>query len=381
MIIGIDGTCLQGPQGEVGHYLTHLLEAMSHLLEEDKIYVWMNSPTSEEKARVSENRFVSVAASHYPWAALRMTWTTLGTPTMDSLIGRPPDVCFYPNYLALPQKHGKKVIFVHDVLCFTHPEWVSEDWMKALEGKLGKQGEQADLILTSSEYNRQVLLKHLPGIPEARVRVIYHGLAESFRKPAPPDKVKAARERYLLHHPYFLYTGPLEPSKNLLRLVHAFLLFKKTVATEHELVLAGPRGKVGDDFVDFIQSPVLANKARWLSNVPVGDLPALYTGAEAFVFPCMGEGFGMPVLEAMGCGTPVLCSTQAALPEIVGDSAWMISPTSVADWAKALERVVKEPAFKEVLREKGRVRVSIFREENTAQQTLSALKMAAHGHA
>jgi glycosyltransferase involved in cell wall biosynthesis len=381
VIIGIDGSCLQGVRTGVGWYLTYLLEAMSHVLEEDRVYVWMNSPTPEERARVNENRFVSVSVTHYPWAALKLTWNTLGTPGMDSLIGRPADVYFYPNYLALPQKQGKKVLFVHDLTYLTNPELASHETIKQLGSALEKQEEKADLVLTCSQYNRQEMLKHFKNLPEAKVRVIPHGLPDLFRGPAPPDKVAAVKEKHGLNHPYFLFVGTLELRKNLLRLVHSFLLFKQKTNAEHQLVLAGPKGWIGEDFMGFIKSPQLLGKVRWLDYVPSEELPGLYTGAAAFVFPSLKEGFGMPLLEAMGTGTPVLCSNSAAIPEVVGDGAWSMNPGNVGEWAKAMERIATEPAFAEVLREKGKARVSLFPLENTAKQTLAALKLVVQAHA
>lgn len=380
MIIGIDGTCLQGVRTGAGWYLTHLLEALSHILEEDKLYVWMNNPTPEERARVNENRFVVVNATHYPAGALKLTWNTLGTPTMESLVGRPADLCFYPNYLPIPQKQGKKVLFVHDLTFLTNPELASEETAKSLGTGLERQEEKADLILTSSEYNRKEMLKHFKQLPESKVRVIPHGLPDAFRKPAPPDKIKAVRDHYGLQKPYFLFVGQLEPRKNLLRLVHAFLLFKQQSHSGHQLILAGPRGWVGEDFMHFILSPQLADKVRWLDYVKGEDLPALYTGAEAFLFPAIKESFGMPLLEAMGCMAPVICSNAAAIPEVVGDGAWMIDPANVNEWTKAMLRVAGEPAFGQLLREKGRSRVSLFQMDNTARQTLAAFKMAAQSH-
>ncbi len=380
MIIGIDGTCLQGVRTGVGWYLTHLLEALSHVLEEDKIHVWMNNATPEERARVNENRFVSVNTTHYPWAALKLTWNTLGTPAADSLVGRTADVYFYPNYLPLPQKQGKKVLFVHDLTYLTNPEWSSQETIKHLGPNLEKQEEKADLILTCSDYNRQEMLKHFKHIPESKIRVIPHGLPDLFRRSVSEEKIKAVKLKYDLHHPYFLFTGALELRKNLLRLVHAFLVFKQKKQTDHQLILAGPKGWIGDDFMSFILSPQLSGKVRWLDYVPQEDLPALYTASSAFVFPSLKEGFGVPLLEAMGCGTPVICSNSAAIPEVVGDGAWMIEATNVAEWTKAMERIVEEPAFVELLRAKGKTRVSLFQIENTAKQTLAALKMTVQAH-
>lgn len=380
MIIGIDGTCLQGVRTGVGWYLTYLIEAMSHILEEDKLYVWMNGPTPEERARVSENRFVSVSVTHYPLAALKLTWNTLGTPSADSLVGRPADVYFYPNYLPLPQKQGKKVLFVHDLIYLTNPELASQDMVKSLGASLEKQEEKADLVLTCSDYNRQEMIKHFRHLPENKIRVIPHGLPEIFRKPATPDKVEAAKRKYRISKPYFLFVGTLEPRKNLLRLVHSFLLFTQRVKTPFELILAGPKGWIGEEFMQFILSPQLADKVRWLDYVEEEDLPGLYSGAAALTYPSIKEGFGMPLLEAMGCGTPVLCSNTGAIPEVVGDAGWMMDPSNVGDWSLAMQRIVNEPQFGQLLREKGRTRISLFNIDNTAKQTLAALKMTLQSH-
>jgi glycosyltransferase involved in cell wall biosynthesis len=184
-----------------------------------------------------------------------------------------------------------------------------------------------------------------------------------------------------LTHPYFLFVGTLEPRKNLLRLVHSYLLFKQRVRTDHELVLAGPKGDLPEDVMQFILAPQLADKVKWLDYVRPDEMPALYTGAEAVLYPALREGFGLPLLEAMGCGTPVICSNVGAIPEVVGDGAWLVDPSAVGEWASAMERAATEKAFLNVLRDRGRARSTLFRMENSAKQTLAALKLAAKSHA
>jgi len=364
----------------VGWYLTRLLEALSRVLEEDRVYVWMNNPTPEEKARVSENRYVSVAVSHYPWAALRLTWNTLGTPAMDSLIGRPADVYFYPNSIPLPQKQGGMVLFLHDTHLLTDPQATVGD-LKALRAALERPGGGADLVLTPSEFNRTELFKNFKDLPSSKVRVVPHGIPDAFLLPAPAEKVREAREKYRLQRPYFLFVGTLEPRKNLLRLVHAFLLFRQRVKTDHGLILVGPKGSVADDMMQFILAPQVADNVKWLDFVRPEDMPALYTGADAFLYPALKEGFGLPLLEAMGCGTPVICSNTGAIPEVVGDGGWMVDPLAVGEWSSAMERAATEKAFLGVLRERGRARASQFRMDTCAAQTLAALKLAAKIHA
>lgn len=375
MIIGIDGTCLQGVRSGPGWYLTRLLDPLSRILEEDKVVVWMNNPTPEERARVPENRFVSVNATHYPWAALKLTWNTLGTPSADGLMGRPADLYFYPNYLPLPQKQGKRIVFIHDTTFLTDPAMASQS-SRSMGISLEKEAEGIDLFLTPSDHNRRELLQRFRGIPDAKVRVVPHGLSDAFRRPAPAEAVGKVREKYGLSRPYFLFVGTLEPRKNLLRLVHAFLLFKQKVRGDHELILAGPRGWVGEEFMHLILSPQVKDKIRWLDYVPEADMPALYSGAKAFLYPVLKEGFGLPLLESMGCGTPVVCSNAAAIPEVVGDGAWMVDPLKVEDWTQAFRRAVEDPAFLDVLKDRGRARVGLFPLDQTARQTLAAFKLA-----
>lgn len=285
LIIGIDGTCLQGTRSDAGWYLTYLLEAISHILEEDKLYIWMNSPTAEDRARVSENRFVALSVTHYPWAALKLTWTTLNTPSIDTLIGRPADLYFSPNFFQpIPQKQGKKVLYVHDLSLLTHPEMVTAIKAKIPIRDLEKEAEKADLLLTGSDYNRQEILKTFPLLDKSKIRVIPFGIPEPYQGLALADRVLETRARYHLTHPYFLFAGTLEPRQNLLRLVHAFLLFKQKFQCAHELVLAGPKGSVGEDFIQLILSPQMKGKVKWLENINPSDKPALLTGATAFLF-------------------------------------------------------------------------------------------------
>jgi glycosyltransferase involved in cell wall biosynthesis len=295
---------------------------------------------------------------------------------MESLLGRPADICFYPNYLPLPQKQGKQVLFVHDLAYLTNPEWGQGTDFKNFKKNIEKQESKVDLILTCSEFNRQELTRQFAELADSKIRVIPHGLSKEFSRPAPAERVQRVKAHYQLNHPYFLFVGTLEPRKNLLRLVHAFLLFKQRHNHSHELILAGPKGWIGEDFLQFIQAPALAQKVRWIQYVASEDLPALYTGAEAFVFPSLKEGFGLPLLEAMGCGAPVVASNSAAIPEVVGDAALLVEPTSIQEWYLAFEKIL-DPALAADLKRKGQARISLFRWDHSASQTLAAFKMLA----
>lgn len=266
MIIGVDGSLLQGERRAEAWHLQRLIEALSHVLEEDKLVVWMNSPSSEERARVFENRFVEVHATHYPWAALRMTWSTLGTPGMESLVGRAADAFLFGSPLHPPLKHGAAVTIVGDLSAhlpgaLPDPARTPDRLTQAVRGV-----QHAALALTPSEWNRTRWEEAFPGT-SAKVRVVPPGVGDLFRRPPDASAVREVLGRHEIEPPYFLAAGTLEPRKNLLRLVHAFLLFRKRTSRPPLLVLAGNRGSVGKDFLEFVRAPALSGKVRWIGEV------------------------------------------------------------------------------------------------------------------
>jgi glycosyltransferase involved in cell wall biosynthesis len=272
-----------------------------------------------------------------------------------------------------PQKKGGKVLLVHDMA-----EWLASDPPQGATHGLSAEAfektlKEADLVLTGSEFNRVEIMKKARGFSDEKIRVVPNGLTPQFQKPVTRDKVEEVRRFYGLHKPYFLYAGSLETRKNLLRLVHGFLLYQQQSRAETELVMAGPKGWIGDEFMQFILSSALAGKVRWLDVVPSDHLAALYTDAMLFAYPALNEGFGMPVLEAMGCGAPVICADSGALPELVGDAALKVPPVQVGQWAAAFQKVAGDPEIREEMRRRGFERAAHYRWEQSARGILSAL--------
>lgn len=376
MIIGVDGTAIQGARSGSGLYLQQLLYALSSVLEEDKVLAWMNNATSQEAERVPQNRYMVLTSTHFPPAALKLSWGTLGTPTLESLVGRSLDACLYACPPLPPQKKGVKAIYLHDLA-----EWVATEPQPNAPSRLtAKEFErvlsEADLILTGSDYNRQAIKKRYPTFPDAKFRAIPPAVSPGFQRPALADQVEAVRKAYGLHRPYFLYAGTLETRKNLLRMVHAFLLYQQQSKIETDLVLAGAKGWIGEDFMQFIQSPALKGKVRWLDLVPPESLAALYSGATLFAYPSHQEGSGAPILEAMGCGAPVVCSDTGALPEWAGSAALLVPPNHIERWVGAFQRVAGDLEVREEMRRRGFERASNCRWETAVQSFLTSLRSA-----
>jgi glycosyltransferase involved in cell wall biosynthesis len=263
---------------------------------------------------------------------------------------------------------ARVVSTVHDIIPISCPgsssrldEWVYRYWLPL---KL----PQVDAVITDSEFSRADIVKHLRVQPE-RVRVIYCGVREHFR-PVPKDEADAhLLIRRQIDYPYVLYVGNLTKRKNVELALRGFA----NVAERYpdlRFVLVGPsvfrRTRVGE----IAMSLGIADRVVLTGSVVDDDLPMLYSRARAFLFPSFYEGFGLPVLEAMACGAPVIASNVASLPEVVGDAGLLIDPHSADEMTAALDRVLSNEALRADLREKGFRRAAMFTWARTAQQTL-----------
>ena len=221
-------------------------------------------------------------------------------------------------------KNCRQVIILHDLAEYRVPRKYdrARDFYRKLALRLSAR--RAEKVVTVSESSRRDILRFL-GLPAEQVAVVYNGVGdEFFLSGAPQDAALAGR--YPLDQPYLLYVGAIEhPNKNLVRLVQAYALARPHFPRPHRLLLVGPRRRQPEVVFAEIERLGLQADVLWLGYVPRPDLPALYAGAAAFVYVSLWEGFGLPVLEAMAAGTPVIASNTASLPEVVGDAGWLLA--------------------------------------------------------
>jgi glycosyltransferase involved in cell wall biosynthesis len=236
--------------------------------------------------------------------------------------------------------------------------------------------QACDRIIAISGSTKRDAIR-LYGIPEEKIVVTPLAAEERFR-PAAPDRVSEVRIRFGLPPRFLLYVGTVEPRKNLDMLLEALVRLKGQ-GREMPLVVAGRLGWLYDGFLAKIRSLGLESLVFLPGFVPDDDLPSLYTAAELFVYPSVYEGFGIPVLEAMGCGTPVLCSDASSLPEVAGDAGILLPPGNPAVWAEAIARLMESTALRMDLRERGFRQASRFRWKETARRTWEVYS-AAHLH-
>lgn len=262
------------------------------------------------------------------------------------------------------------VVSVHDLALVRFPELGSVH-LRGVPARTRRAVAGARLVLGSSEATRRDLIELLQ-VPAERIRVVYLGCDAVFR-PLPGDSARLhVRERYALDAPYLLHVGTLEPRKNLACLIGAYARLRAARGDAPLLLLVGERGWQYEALFRRVEALALREHVRFAERVPTADLPALYGAATAFVYPSLYEGFGLPPLEAMACGTPVVCSNTAALPEVTGDAALLVDPHDESALAAAMQRVLDDAALRSSLRDRGLERARLFSWERCARETLAA---------
>ena len=255
---------------------------------------------------------------------------------------------------------------VHDTIALDFPEYCPPGNPLYFRVALPRSIRQADRIIAVSRRVKQDILRHVPVSPE-KIKVIYHGIDTRFRDRVPAERLNEVRHRYGLPEKLILSVGNIEPKKNIGRLIDAYLEVVRQSRIPHSLVLAGQFAwKYGD-----VQQKVAGHGDRIVcpGYIAPSDLPAVYRLAGLFVFPSLYEGFGLPPLEAMACGTPTVVYGAGALPEITAGHAMTVDPLSVESIGRAIHVMLHEPSLRKRLTESGREHVRRFRWETAWRET------------
>lgn len=359
--IGIVLAMLGRRAGGPETYEQQLLQALAALDPRNEYHVWLLDQAAANALCVDQPNFVP----HLLWPATR--WISMAV-SLPLAIKRyqlrllhatfaPPPIC--PVDLALT---------MHGSVTFSHPHFYPPRVVARLNPLLRKGLQRARLTVCVSDFVKHELIERF-GVPEERLQTIYHGVNSAFK----PQAAAASRLQrdYGLVNPYVLYVGKLHANKNIVRLIEAFDLATKG-RDEIELVLVGRLFYGSDDIEQTIQRLGLARRVHRLGHLGQAALPDLYSGAQCLVFPTLWEGFGLPIIEAMACGTPVITSDIACVPEITAGAALLVDPLSTQAIAGALSDLLASPEKRATLRERGIARAASFSWQRTAQQTLQA---------
>ena len=271
------------------------------------------------------------------------------------------------------------VTTVHDVSFRVHPDLFLPKDRWILNTLVPRSMKRAARVIAVSESTRRDILRHYPSVPKDAVRVVLEAADARFRPPAGGQETARAMANKGLKlddRPYLLAVGVLQPRKNLALLLDAFALLKLGLKINgeplpHRLVIAGKRGWLDDTDVQLAALPEEVTRDIVLAGYVADDeLPTLYGGADVLCYPSRYEGFGLPPLEAMACGCPVLCSRSSSLPEVVGDAGILLSPDDSDAWARALGKLLSAPPILARWRERGPAQAALFSWEKAARETL-----------
>jgi glycosyltransferase involved in cell wall biosynthesis len=359
MRIGIDiQSTTTGNFSGLGYYTSNLISALRKIDTENEYILF-------------KNKFFYGNLS----VPKRILWEQIILPSQ--VFAKEIDIlhipAFSPPMLLMKSRRCKVVVTLHDLIGIRMPNnnlSLSSRfyWSRYLEW----MARDADIVITDSDYSKKDIMELLT-IPEKKVKVIYLSASEIFHPVDDKEKIKYVKAKYNIREgeEYILYVGNIEFRKNLILLVEIWEKFQ----IEHKLLLAGAFTKYAQTLIRTVREKRLEDKIIFTGYVPSEELLLLYNGALLFVYPSLYEGFGLPVLEAMSCGVPVVTSNVTALPEIVGNAGMLASPTDVDEFGYAILEVLNSTSLRNALREKGFSRVKAFSWEKTAKETLEVYKM------
>lgn len=289
----------------------------------------------------------------------RRMWNLIPLP-YSAFFNQESQITQFFNYEVPPGAKGKAVTFIYDMVYKAFPDTVSLKTMKTLDYNLNISCKRADHIITISEFSKNEIVKYM-NIEPAKISVMPCGVDSSiYHNKFNKMEILDTMIKYGISGNYILYLGTLEPRKNLERLIEAYALLNSQVDDIPQLVLAGKKGWMYDTIFNLVEQYQLKGKVVFTGYIESVDAPILISGALFFVFPSIYEGFGIPPLEAMSCGTPVMVSNQASIPEVVGEAGYYIDPYNVADMCNGMKGLMQNKELRMQLREKGLLRAKDF---------------------
>jgi glycosyltransferase involved in cell wall biosynthesis len=358
----------------LGRYASALAVAM--LAQGAPLTAFVNDlRESHLRPPLSELRTFTARRPRRRWR-LRAAVSYFGGPALDRTI--PGIGLFHATEHLLPKlTRARSVFTLHDTAYLRFPEYHLARNRIYLRTMMPRFLRRADRIIAVSESTRRDALRFYPIDPD-KIVVIPEGVEARFRPDVEGDAISRIRRRYALPERFLLSIGTIEPRKNLPTLVEAYAALRPR-HPEVGLVIAGSRGWLYGRFFERLRALGLEDQVIFTGYVPEDDIPALLNAAEVFAFPSEFEGFGLPPLEAMACGIPVVSSNAASLPEVVGDAGLLLPPRDVGGWVTALDRLLDDRQLRADLSARGLARARLFGWDTAARRTLEVYRSVMTG--
>ena len=346
----------------IGTYIRNVLRHLARIDSETEYVLLCQPPDLDVGAQLGHNFRTVLERSpnyslreqvHVPWVLRRER----------------PDVFHAPHYVLPPAVHCRSVVTIHDTIHLTFPQYLPNRVAYAYaRASMWAAAHRSDRILTVSEASKRDIL-HFFNVPPEKIEVVYNAIDERFSREPDPADVSRVRERFQLDQRFVLYVGNIKPHKNLVRLIEAFDGLRRHGLDDVKLLI------IGDEIARYpalrraVHQHKLHKHVRFLGYLPDDTLAILYRLASLFVFPSLYEGFGLPPLEAMASGTPVVTSNLSSLPEVTGDAAVLVDPYDSLAIESGMRRVLEDPALAADMRRKGLQRAREFSWEQSVAKT------------
>ena len=375
MRIGIDYTAAVRQGAGIGRYCRELIRALAQVDQDNEYLLLIAGNSSPEEKDKLDSAFAG--ARNFSYRHLRLSerwlyrlWHRLQLPLPIEIVSGRLDLFHSPDF-TLPPTRARTILTVHDLSFLRVPQHADPRLRQYLHKVVPRSVRRADLVLADSESTKRDLIELLD-TPVERVRVVMAGVDAHFQPVTDEAALTRIRERYRLPERFILSVGTLQPRKNFVGLIEAFHQMRQRTHAPQRLVIVGQKGWLYDEIFATVATLGLEEQVSFLGFVADEDLPALYTLADLFAFPSFYEGFGIPILEAMACGTPVVASDASSLPEVVGEAGLMVKPEDTAALAEAMERALDDAALRVELIARGREQARRFTWEQSARQLHAA---------
>lgn len=370
MRIGFDGKRAVQNYTGLGNYSRYIADILCRFYPENSYVLY--TPKKRENKRLEQliDKFRQLSIN-YPikniWKRLSSIWRIWG---ITGQLEQEEIQLFHGLSNELPlnirKSKIKSVVTIHDLIFLRFPQYYRFIDRKIYTYKFRKACENSDRIIAISECTKQDIIRHFH-IPAEKIEVIYQGCDISFTQMVTDEKKKEVRERYQLPEHFILNVGSIEERKNALSAVKTLPMLSQHI----HIVIVGRRTKYTEEIERFTKENGLSKRVHIISNVPFNDLPALYQSADIFVYPSRFEGFGIPIIEALYSGVPVVAATGSCLEEAGGPNSIYIHPDDITGMVNAFKRILTNPNIQKVMIENGKIFVKRFSEERQAIQVMN----------
>ncbi|HEX8845320.1 MAG TPA: glycosyltransferase family 1 protein [Pyrinomonadaceae bacterium] len=377
MRVGLDAIPLATPRSGVGHYTFELARHLALAAPADEFELITPFPLDPSiQASAAENFPDNLRAVHTTVGPLRRRWFAVGLP----LYARQSafDLFHGTNYEVPLWSAGRTILTIHDLSLLLHPETHEERLVRRGRRRLPIMARSATRIITPSESVRREVSEVLR-IKPSKIVAIPEAPREVFR-PVPVAETVELRRRLKVEDEFILFVGTIEPRKNLPTLIRAFEEISRSTARRPQLVIAGREGWLTGELFSQVKKSGLEDRLRFTGYLTDQELCALYSSCSAFVYPSLYEGFGLPPLEAMACGAPVITSRIPSITETVGtEAARLVPPTDIYELARSIVELLSDESARQRLSSAGQRRAAEFSWEKTARATLEVYKESLEG--